>query len=143
MENRIQIFLLKKQNLNLIEKFFSSTFQESDNSFSIKTRNNKTNSFISIDIHIDENDSLVSVYTEVSHLQLQLCKGFFISEVLEEITFFSEDENTISALIVSKQGDCSLYANVEKKLLKGDLLKLNAEKLLSVAALSLLESLSE
>jgi hypothetical protein len=55
---------------------------------------------------------------------------FFISEVLEEITFFSEDENTISALIVSKQGDCSLYANVEKKLLKGDLLKLNAEKLL-------------
>lgn len=143
MENRIQIFLLKKQNLNLIEKFFSSTFQESDNSFSIKIRNNKTNSFISIDIHIDENDSLVSVYTEVSHLQLQLCKGFFISEVLEEITFFSEDENTISALIVSKQGDCSLYANVEKKLLKGDLLKLNAEKLLSVAALSLLESLSE
>jgi hypothetical protein len=143
VENRIQIFLLKKQNLNLIEKFFSSTFQESDNSFSIKTRNNKTNSFISIDIHIDENDSLVSVYTEVSHLQLQLCKGFFISEVLEEITFFSEDENTISALIVSKQGDCSLYANVEKKLLKGDLLKLNAEKLLSVAALSLLESLSE
>jgi len=143
VENRIQIFLLKKQNLNLIEKFFSSTFQESDNSFSIKIRNNKTNSFISIDIHIDENDSLVSVYTEVSHLQLQLCKGFFISEVLEEITFFSEDENTISALIVSKQGDCSLYANVEKKLLKGDLLKLNAEKLLSVAALSLLESLSE
>ncbi|MGB9696641.1 MAG: hypothetical protein ACP5P3_05105 [Ignavibacteria bacterium] len=143
MENRTQIFLLKKENLNLIEKFFGSAFEEGELSVSVKIRNNKTNSFISLDIHFDENDSLVSVYTEVSHLQLQLCKGFFISDVLEEITFFSEDENTISALIVSRQGDCSLYSNVEKKLLKEDLLKLNAEKLLSVAALSLLESLSE
>lgn len=143
MENRIQIFSLKKENLNLIEKFLGSSFEGNKHSVSGKIRNNKTNSFISLDIHFDENDSLVSVYTEVSHLQLQLCKGFFISDVLEEITFFSEDENTISALIVSRQGDCSLYANVERKLLKEDLLKLNAEKLLSVAALSLLESLSE
>lgn len=143
MENKIQIFSLKKENLNLLERFFDSAFEINEHSASVKIRNVKTNSLISLDIYFDKDDSLISVYTEVSHLQLQLCKGFVISDVLEEITFFSENEQIISALIISRQGDCSLYANVEKRLLKEDLLKLNSEKLLSVAALSLLESLSE
>ncbi|TRZ66371.1 hypothetical protein D4R20_00670 [bacterium] len=57
--------------------------------------------------------------------------------MLEEIIFISETENHISGLIISKQGDCSLYSNVEKDLLKKDFMELDSEKLLAVVALSL------
>jgi len=44
-------------------------------------------------------------------------------------------------LIISKQGDCSLYSNVDKKTLSSDFLNLNSEKLLSAVALSVIESI--
>jgi hypothetical protein len=56
--------------------------------------------------------------------------------MLEEIIFISETESFISGLIVSKQGDCALYSNVDKKILQSDFSELNSEKLLAAVALS-------
>jgi len=62
--------------------------------------------------------------------------------MLEEVIFISEMKDKISGLIISKQGDCSLYSNVDKSILNKDFSELNSEKLLSAVALSVTESVN-
>ncbi|MFC1553921.1 hypothetical protein ACFL7D_04730 [candidate division KSB1 bacterium] len=83
--------------------------------------------------------NLISVYTENTHLQLHFCHGFVVSDMLGEVTFVSENGDILSGLTIEKQGACSLYANVEKKILSGDFTKLGPEVMLSGIALSLTE----
>ena len=108
------------------------------------SENNNKILILGIDIFREENnENLVSVYTENSHLQLQNCSGFIISEMLEEVIFISDTVDFISGLIISKQGDCSLYSNVRKSLLNKDFMNLSSEKLLSAVALSVTEQNSD
>jgi hypothetical protein len=136
------------KDLSKIEDLFSEKFDTTgspgDEVFSIRIKSEKNNSLISLEIIPDEDDKkLISVYTNNSHLQLQSCSYFIVSEMLEEVIFLSEMESFISGLIISKQGDCSLYANVNKSILKSDFLELNSEKLLSAVALSVTESINQ
>ena len=83
--------------------------------------------------------NLISVYTDNAHLQLHFCHGYVVSESLGEVTFIGEKGNRLCGLTIEKQAACSLYANVEKKLLSGDFTKLGPEVMLSGIALSLTE----
>ena len=131
--------------LKQIEELFGVKFAEEGASYSLPLVNEKDNSKIHIDIipetdGDDENSFLISVYTNNCHLQLQSCSKFIVSKMLEEAIFISEAGDKISGLIISKQGDCALYSNVDKKLLNSDFGDLNSEKLLSAVALSVTES---
>ena len=83
--------------------------------------------------------TLISIYTTNAHLQLQFCTGFIVSESLGEVTFFSEAGEKISGLIVDRTCSCSMYANVDRKILSGDFSTLGPEVMLSSIALSLTE----
>ncbi len=132
---------LSQEDLNSIEELFGVPAELSGNSRSIKVGSLRTGAKISIDIFTEENGLyLVSVYTSNSHLQLQNCSRVVISNMLEEVIFVSETENYISGLIISKQGDCSIYANVDRNLLSSDFTELSSEKLLAAVALSVTES---
>ncbi|HEY9166502.1 MAG TPA: hypothetical protein VIS48_10110 [Candidatus Kryptonia bacterium] len=93
---------------------------------SIKTGNRKGN--------------LISVYTINSHLQLHQCSGYLASEMLGEVTFYSESDGKISGLIVEREAGCSLYANVDRSVLSGDFTRFGPEVMLSSIALSLAET---
>ena len=82
---------------------------------------------------------LISIYTTNTHLQLQFCTGFVISESLGEVTFFGETDKKVTGLIVDKTASCSIYANVDRSILSGDLSKLGPEVMMSSIALSLTE----
>ncbi|MCL5020586.1 MAG: hypothetical protein M1339_02760 [Bacteroidetes bacterium] len=84
--------------------------------------------------------SLVSVYTINSHLQLHQCTGYLASEMLGEVTFYSEADGRISGLIVEREAGCSLYANVDNAVLSGDFTRFGPEVMLSSIALSLAET---
>jgi len=132
---------LNVENLKLIEELFELNFSVSDNTYTFVLSNSLTRNSISIDIIFEkDNDNLISVYSQNSHLQLQSCKDFIISSLLEEIIFFTINNEKISAIIISKKGDCSLYANVDKSILRADFMTLHSEKLLSAVALSIIES---
>lgn len=138
---------IKEEDINKIEKLFSETFKRSETSYSINIKSIKINSSISVEIipetEVKDNSKfLVSVYTNNTHLQLQSCSNIIVSEMLEEVIFISETAETLSGLIVSKQGDCALYSNVDKKVLRSDFSELNSEKLLSAIALSITETLN-
>ena len=84
--------------------------------------------------------NLVSVYTRDAHLQLHFCSGYVVSKMLGEVTFVGEEKGKLSGLIIEKDGGCSLYANVDRSLLSGDLTRLGPEVMMSGVALSLAES---
>lgn len=84
--------------------------------------------------------NLISVYTPTAHLQLHFCTGYVVSKLLGEITFVSEAEGKLSGLTIEREGGCSLYANVDRKILSGDFTKLGPEVMLSGIALSLTEA---
>ncbi|MFZ1080621.1 MAG: hypothetical protein WAO19_01700 [Candidatus Kryptoniota bacterium] len=87
-----------------------------------------------------EKGNLISVYTINSHLQLHQCTGYLASELLGEVTFYSEADGKISGLIVEREAGCSLYANVDKSVLSGDFTRFGPEVMLSSIALSLTET---
>lgn len=84
--------------------------------------------------------NLITVYTINSHLQLHHCTGYLASDLLGEVTFYSEAEGKISGLIVEREAGCSLYANVDKSALSGDFTRMGPEVMLSSIALSLAET---
>ena len=130
-----------KDSVSRIEELFNTKLEKSESSYSVKIKNQKSNTVIFLEILIEnDNECLISVYTSNCHLQLQSCSSFLISEMLEEVIFISETNDKISGLIISKQGDCSLYSNVNKSILNKDFSELNSEKLLSAVALSVTES---
>ena len=85
--------------------------------------------------------NLITVYTRNSHLQLHFCSGYVVSPMLNGVTFIGESSGKLSGLIVEKEGGCSLYANVDRGILSGDLTNLGPEIMLSGIALSLSESI--
>lgn len=85
--------------------------------------------------------NLISVYTPSAHLQLHFCSGYVVSTMLHEVTFIGEQDGKLSGLIVEKEGGCSLYANVDRKMLSGDFTRLGPEVMLSGIALSLSETI--
>jgi hypothetical protein len=136
--------LLNEESLSKIESLFERKFEEQGDSYSLKIKNIKNKNFISLELFFEENNTgLISVYTDNAHLQLQSCEGFILSNMLEEVIFISESGDKISGLIISKQGDCSLYSNVKKELLNKDFMELSSEKLLASVALSVVESTKE
>jgi hypothetical protein len=142
MNNNEYKKVLNSENLEVLEKLFDVKLVKNENSLSFNIVNSKIKNSIALEIFLDEDgDNLVSLYSENTHLQLQSCRYFIISQMLEEIIFYTENDTQISGLIISKQGDCSLYSNVDKKTLSSDFLNLNSEKLLSAVALSVIESI--
>ena len=129
---------LTERNLSDIEKLFDVKLSRSENVCSFSVLNSRLKNSIALDIYLDDN--LISVYSENTHLQLQNCREFVISSILEEVIFYSENSDKISGLIISKSGDCSLYAEVDRNTIKSDFTDLNSEKLLSAVALSVIDS---
>ncbi len=132
---------LEKESSKKIETLFGRAFEDQGEYISLKIKNIKNKNYISLDIFFEEEKKgLISVYTDNAHLQLQSCDGFIMSNMLEEVIFISDCGDKISGLIISKQGDCSLYSNVKKELLSRDFMELSSEKLLAAVALSVVES---
>lgn len=134
---------IEDSDLKRVETLFSEKFIKTETSYVFNIRSEKINSNICLEIYPEEKGKfLISVYTNNTHLQLQSCSNFVVSEMLEEVIFISETDNYISGLIVSKQGDCALYSNVDKKVLRSGFSELNSEKLLAAIALSITETVN-
>lgn len=89
----------------------------------------------------DQPGNLVSVYAASSFLQLQGCTGFIASKELGEIIFFGRRSGVTNGLVVEREAGCSLYANVDDRLLSADFTQLAPELVMSSVALSMTESL--
>jgi hypothetical protein len=89
----------------------------------------------------DSPTGLVSVYGMNAFLQLQGCTGYIASEEMGEAIFFARKHDTTNGLVVERGAGCSLYANVDDRLLKTDFTQLPSEIMMSSVALSMTETL--
>lgn len=89
----------------------------------------------------DETANLISVYAASSFLQLQGCTGYIASRELGEVIFFARRGGITNGLVIEREAGCSLYANVDDRLLSTDFTQLPPEMIMSSVALSMTDSL--
>lgn len=92
-------------------------------------------------VNEDQPGNLVSIYAASSFLQLQGCTGFIASQELGEVIFFARRGGMTNGLVVEREAGCSLYANVDQRLLSADFTQLAPELVMSSVALSMTETL--
>ncbi len=137
-------FQFQKKDYCKIEKVLGAEFVESDQCCRLVLENKEEDRKLSLEIYSDivigdRKGCLISVYTRSTHLQLHHCSGYVVSGMLGEVTFVGECGDKVSGLIIERGAACSLYANLDAKLLSGDFTKLGPEVMLSGIALSLVE----
>jgi len=136
--------VFNKRSIERIARVLGTEPRFKGNNYRFVIENQESGDHISLEIYPDiqigdRTGNLVSVFTPCSHLQLHFCTGFVVSDMLGEVTFVGESGGKISGMIVEKGAGCSLYANVDARLLSGDFTKLGPEVMLSGIALSLAE----
>lgn len=134
----------KKEDIEKIATLLQVPLKDLGGYFRMVLENQENKHRLALEIHPDiamgsREGTLISVYTTNAHLQLQFCTGFVISESLGEVTFFAENGDMISGLIVDKTASCSVYSNVDRSILSGDFSTLGPEVMMSSIALSLTE----
>lgn len=139
-------FKFDKKAIEEIEATLGVKFARRGNQFRAVVLQSELGRKLTIEIYSDiligkDKGNLVSIFTPASHVQLHLCTGFVASEVLGEVTFFAENSNRISGIVVERQAACSTFTNVDASLLSGDFEQLAPEVMLSGIALSLTEPL--
>ncbi|MDX1430711.1 MAG: hypothetical protein R3282_10495, partial [Rhodothermales bacterium] len=93
------------------------------------------------DLVADGTINIVSVYAPSSFLQIQNCTGYIASKELGEVIFAARSGGATAGLVVERVAGCSMYANVEERLLSADFTQLPPELIMSSVALSLSDSL--
>lgn len=136
--------VFSKTDIERIAKALGVDYKYKGNNYRFVINNKESKRHLALEIYPDipigeKTGNLISVYTTSSHLQLHFCTGYVVSEMLGEVTFVGECGSRLSGLIVESEGGCSLYANVDTKLLSGDFTQLGPEVMLSGIALSLAE----
>lgn len=113
--------------------------------FRMELKNERTGHKLALEIHLSmlvhgKNINMVSVYSGATFMQLHNVTQFTASELLGQVTFFGKSDNRTTGIIVDKESGCSLYANVDDKLLHGDFTKLPEDLMMCSVALSLTDS---
>lgn len=134
-----------KENLQVIGETLGVQPKITGNVYRFELNNTEQNRKLALEIYpaliVDGlPNSMISVYSHNTFLQLHNCVGFVASDMLHQVTFFGKTENTTSGLIVEKEAGCSYYANVDDAVLKGDFTKLPTELMMCSVALSLTDN---
>jgi len=131
-------------DIKTIAKYLDAEWEFKNNSYRIKLVHTKENRKLSLEIHpsIDlgnEIGHLITVNADKIYMQLHSFQNYLISKYLCEVLFYTEHHGKVSGLVIDKDGNCSLYSNVDRSLLSGNYEKYSAEVMMSSIALSLSE----
>lgn len=112
------------------------------NNYRFELTNNKEHRTLSLEIYPNisigkKKGHLVSAYTHNTHFQLHFCSGYVVSIDVGEVTFIGETKDKVSAIVIEKEGGCTFYSNVDRKILSGDYRMLSIDVMLAGIALSL------
>lgn len=116
-----------------------------DDVFRFEVTNKEAGSKLALEIHLglevdDERMNMVTVYSGSTFLQLHNCTAFIASDILKQVTFFGKNGTNTTGLIVEQSAGCSMYANVNDAVLKGDFTKLPEDLMMCGVAMSLTDT---
>lgn len=135
-------------DIEKIAKILNCEWKFRGNNYRFTLEDIDNNRKLSLEIYPDiqigqARGNLISVYTANTHMQLHFCQGFVVSEMLGEVTFYSEKDERVTGLIVEREVGCSMYSNVERSVLSGDFSNMGPEVMLSGIAMSLTDQFLE
>ncbi len=148
-------FSFTKENIEEIAETLEAKPQVAENSYTWKIVNKSGATSIMFTIynkvsasHSKNNDekdtdnelSMVSAQTQQGFFELHCCTNFLVFDP-GEVIFIQSDEKTVTSMIIGKEGTCSLYANIDRKILSSDFTVLDPALLPAAMQLSLLEEL--
>ncbi|MDZ7757667.1 hypothetical protein [Rhodohalobacter sp.] len=116
-----------------------------DDVFRFEVINKEAGNKLALEIHLglqvdDQHMNMVSVYSGSTFLQLHNCTAFIASDILKQVTFFGKNGSNTTGLIIEESAGCSLYANVNEAVLKGDFTKLPEDLMMCGVAMSLTDT---
>jgi hypothetical protein len=85
--------------------------------------------------------NFIAVSAINSVMQLHNCTGMVASAEMGEVIFFAKQNGMTNGLVVERGAGCSLYANIEDRLLSTDFTQLPPEVMMCSVALSMTEDL--
>jgi hypothetical protein len=134
-------------DLTEISKTLNAEFKEFSNGWTININNPKMKQALvltiynNVELGSDEIGSLISVQTQHGYFELHNCTNFLVFEP-DEVIFILKNSDKVSSLILSKDGACSMYANIEQAIINADFSELDPAVLLAAMQLSLTETIA-
>jgi len=134
-----------KEDIEKISNFLSTNFEEYTESYTWKIINseNKNQFFLTIsniDDSFDKISNIITIQTAHGFFELHNCNNYLIFPP-DEIYFISENQNTLSCLIVGKNSTCSLYSNINLDIFNFDISELPQPLLLAAMQLSIIRTI--
>ena len=87
---------------------------------------------------LKDGTGVLSAQTSYGYFELHAVKRYVPVEP-DEVIFVAEEDSRVSGLVVGRRGNCSLFANVDRAILSGDLGALEPALLLASMQLGLTE----
>lgn len=137
-------FVFNKEDIEKIENVLGERSQRVENSYSWRLSNKNNLQSLSFTIFNevqlcdDAKGVLISVQTNHGYFELHNCTNYIIFEP-DEVIFINQTAELLSSLIIGKNSTCSLFSNINKQILKGNLSDLDPAVLLAAMQLSLTE----
>ena len=91
-------------------------------------------------VRTEAGTTVVKVYGPAAHLELHGCTGVVSDDDLGEALFFAREGGRVSGLVVERAAACSLFANVEERLLTADYLTVAPDVAHAAVVLSMAET---
>ena len=135
-----------KENITTIGEILNAEPKPlGDDVFRFEVINQEAGNKLALEIHLglqvdNERMNMVSVYSGSTFLQLHNCTAFIASDILKQVTFFGKNGSNTTGLIVEESAGCSIYANVNEAVLKGDFTKLPEDLMMCGVAMSLTDT---
>lgn len=126
-----------------ITKFLEAQPEVTENCYTWKLYDKESRNFLFLSLYFEiefngTKNHLVSVQTNFGYFELHNFNSVLIIEP-NEISFVSFNTEKINCLIVGKNCTCSLYSNIDRKLVRSNIADLDPAFLLSALQLALLE----
>ena len=135
------------EDIAAISNILGKPYQEMDSSWSWKLTNSVTKQTLVFTIYNEvpqgDNDevvTIISVQNNQGYFELHNCTNYLLFEP-DEVIFINANEDSISSLVIGKGSTVSLFANINRELLRKDITELSAPLLLSAMQLSLADSM--
>ena len=91
-------------------------------------------------VRTEAGTTVVKVYGPAAHLELHGCTGVVSDADLGEALFFAREGGRVSGLVIERAAACSLFANVEERLLTADYLTVAPDVAHAAVVLSMAET---
>lgn len=131
----------RKEILGLLNEFFGVKADEYESSYIWTLVNSTFQDFIvvtlSSDFQNNEEGIILNVQTSQGVFELHACRDYKIIEA-DEIFFWVEEVDSISLMIIGKQATCSMFSNINKRVLNKEITELSPNEVLAAVQVSMI-----